>query len=174
MDLAALHTAQGFATTALALVSELGVFQLLGTTLHTPTEAECLLLLKAKLYLSRDLDVAQVQAADMLALERNSNDIRMLLLLFSHIFGTNETSLFKEQLIFSCACLSVACLLQTCRRKPLSMVLFHSSNFKAELLCLRTMPEFVELSDTDSNKTCRGQRRLTQTFKCKLLMLAWA
>lgn len=97
MDLAALHTAQGFATTALALVSELGVFQLLGTTLHTPTEAECFLLLKAKLYLSRDLDVAQVQAADMLSLERNGSDIRMLLLLFSHIFGTNETSLFKEQ-----------------------------------------------------------------------------
>lgn len=66
MDLAALHAAQGFATTALASVSELGVFQLLGRTLHTPTEAECLLLLKAKLYLSRDLDVAQVQAEDVL------------------------------------------------------------------------------------------------------------
>lgn len=96
MDLAALHAAQGFATTALASVAELGVFQLLGKTLHTPTEAVCLLLLKAKLYLSRGLEIA-VQAEDILSLENNCNDIGMLLPSFSLVLRTSESPLFEEQ-----------------------------------------------------------------------------
>lgn len=96
MDLAALHAAQGFATTVLASVAGLGVFQLLGKTLHTPTEAECLLLLKAELYLSRGLEIARVRAKDILSLENNSNDIEMLLPSFSLILGTPECPLLEE------------------------------------------------------------------------------
>lgn len=96
MDLAALHAAQGFATTALASVAELGVFQLLGKTLHTPTEAVCLLLLKAKLYLGRGLKIVLVQAEDVLSLENNSNDVGMLLPSFSLILGTSKSPLFEE------------------------------------------------------------------------------
>lgn len=96
MDLAALHAVQGFATTALASFAELGVFQLLGKTLHTPTEAVCLLLLKAKLYLSRGLEIAQVQAEDILSLENNNNGIGMLLHSFLLILGTRESPLFDE------------------------------------------------------------------------------
>lgn len=96
MDLAALHAAQGFATTALASVAELGVFQLLGKTLHTPTEAVCLLLLKAKLYLSRGLEIA-VQAEDILTFENNSNDIGMLLPSFLLVLGTSKSPLFEER-----------------------------------------------------------------------------
>lgn len=96
MDLAALHAVQGFATTALALVAELGVFQLLAKTLHTPTEAVCLLLLKAKLYLSRGLEIARVQAEDILPLENNSNDIGMLFPSFSLVLGTSKSPLLKE------------------------------------------------------------------------------
>lgn len=84
------------ATTTLASVAELVVFQLLGKTLHTPTEAVCLLLLKAKLYLSRGLEIAHVQAEDILSLENNTNDIGMLLPLFSLILGTSKSPLFKE------------------------------------------------------------------------------
>ena len=80
----------------MASVAELGVFQLLGKTLHTPTEAVCLLLLKAKFYLSRGLEVARVQAEDILLLENNSNDIGILLPSFSLILGTSESPLFEE------------------------------------------------------------------------------
>lgn len=59
MRLAALHTMQGFASAVLALGLELGVFQLLGETSHTPTEAERLLLLRAQFYLSRGFRVAE-------------------------------------------------------------------------------------------------------------------
>ena len=93
----ALHAVQGFAASALASFAKLGVFQLLGKSPPTPTEAVCLLLLKAKLYLSRGLEIAWVQAEDILSLENNSNDIGMLLLSFLLILGTSESPLFEER-----------------------------------------------------------------------------
>lgn len=56
----------------------------------------CLLLLKAKPYLSRGLETTLCELKACLSLENNSSDIGMLLLSFSLILGSSEPSLFEE------------------------------------------------------------------------------